>query len=433
MKLITFDKKLGLPGAVCVTVGAVIGVGIFVIVGPIGMLSGPFMPLAFAVAAIPAVLGALVACALGSAIPADGGGFYYTSQLLNRYWGAAASAMVVAGAMGAMAGVCTGVAQYVQFYWPELPRPAIAVGLVLLAWGINNAGIMASEKFQIAMVVLLASALLLIIVAALLAGSHPDLDAPLPRGPGGFVEGSVLAVFSFIGFNILGELGDEVDNPRRNIPLTIGIGLAIIVLIYVGIGWVVAGTMSAEQLERSRVALLDTAMAYLPEWTQHYFTLAALAGAITSTNAVFLAVPRELSALAEERILPEWIMRYNPKRQTFPVGIAIVAVSGSAMILLDFDVDTWGLLAVGGLILASALFAVAALRLFARFPDRVATAPLPIRRLWLFPAAILAALTSLGFGGMAVALAWPVGVALAVVVGAALLLCWRSGRPGGRE
>ena len=43
MKLITFEKKLGLPGAVCVTIGAVIGVGIFVIVGPFGALARVWM------------------------------------------------------------------------------------------------------------------------------------------------------------------------------------------------------------------------------------------------------------------------------------------------------------------------------------------------------------------------------------------------------
>ncbi|MFA6034418.1 MAG: hypothetical protein WC889_16075, partial [Myxococcota bacterium] len=78
MKLIHFEKKLGLPGAISVGVGAVIGVGIFVIVGPIGALTGPWMPLAFVVAAIPAIFGAVVAMALGGVMPSDGGGFFYT-------------------------------------------------------------------------------------------------------------------------------------------------------------------------------------------------------------------------------------------------------------------------------------------------------------------------------------------------------------------
>jgi len=152
MKLLAFEKKLSLSGAVCVTVGAVIGVGIFVIVRPIGNATGPWMPVAFAVAALPAIFGTVVAVSLGSTIPADGGGYYYTKSLLGRYPGAAASAMVVFGAMGALATVSVGIANYLQPYLPGIPAPAVSIALILLSWGVNHAGIMASERFQIGMV-----------------------------------------------------------------------------------------------------------------------------------------------------------------------------------------------------------------------------------------------------------------------------------------
>jgi APA family basic amino acid/polyamine antiporter len=428
MKLLHFEKKLGLAGALSVTVGAVIGVGIFVIVGPIGALCGAWMPVAFAAATIPAIFGALVAAALGGTIPADGGGFYYTRCLLGRYAGVTASALVVLGAMGALGAVATGVADYLSVYVPGLPRPLVAIALILGSWGINAVGIMASEKFQIAMVAQLVSALLLVIVAAVLGGGNPDFAEPLPQGTGGFLQGAVLAVLTFVGFNILGELGDEVEKPHRTIPLTIGLGLGIIAVIYIGVGWVVAGTLSPTELEESRVALLDVSLRHLPGWTTHYLNLAAVAGAVTSINAVFLAVPRELSALSEEGVLPRWIMRFDAERQTFPVGIALVAVAGCAIILLDLDVDIWGLVTVAGLMLASVFFALGAFRLFARYPDEVAASPLRLRPLWVFPSSALSAVSSLAFGALAVVFYWPVGVVAGGMVAGALWLCWRRTR-----
>jgi APA family basic amino acid/polyamine antiporter len=426
MKLITFDKKLGLPGAICVTVGAVIGVGIFVVVGPIGADTGVWMPLAFCLAALPAVFGVLVAAALGSTIPADGGGFFYTKSLLGTKTGAAASALIVLGAMGALATVATGVADYMHYYFPVLPRPLVAAGLILLTWGVNAIGIMASEKFQIVLVVQLTSALLIVIVAGVIGGGNPDFSQPLPHGISGFAQGAVLAALSFTGYNILAELGDEIENPRRNIPLTIGLGLGIITVIYVGISWVVAGSMEVAEMKTSRVALLDTALRYLPDWFKHYLNLAALAGAVTSINAVFLAVPREFSALAEEGILPKLVMKFNSRRQTFPVGIMIVALLGCAMIALDLNVDIWGIVCVAGLILAAGLISIGVFRLFSRFPDKVASAPIPIRKYWLYPAAVLSVISSLAFGGLAIVFFWPVGVAAAVLIVGALLLCLRS-------
>jgi len=408
MKLISFEKKLGLPGAICVTVGAVIGVGIFVIVGSMGAKTGAYLPFTFLLASLPAVFGTLVAISLGTTIPADGGGFFYTTSLLGRKAGWVASWLVVLGALGSTATVAIGVADYIQgSYLPNSPyyfRPLVGLGIILLTWGINSFGIMASEKLQIGMVLQFGSALIIVIIAALIGGGNPDFSQGLPpeHGVGGFIEASIIAALSYTGFNIIGELGDEVDNPRRNIPLTIIIGLLIIVAMYVGVGWVVCGTMTVNEMNISGLALVDTALVYLPDWFKHYLNLAALGGAITSINAVFLAVPREFSAQSEAKMLPSWIMKFNPKRQTFPVGMAIVAIAGALLVLLNFSVDIYGLLCVAGLILANFLFSVGVFRIFKLFPDKVASAPIKLKRWWLQPSAVISAILSLAFGVLAI-------------------------------
>ncbi|MBI5527544.1 MAG: amino acid permease [Deltaproteobacteria bacterium] len=428
MKLIHFQKKLGLPGAVSVAVGAVIGVGIFVIVGPIGANTGPWMPLAFAVAAVPAIFGTIVAIALGGAIPSDGGGFFYTRSLLGLRPGAVTSALIVTGALGSIGAVAIGIADYLSAsYFPGAPRGLVAAAIILATWGVNAIGVMASEKLQIAMIVQLVSALLLVIVGALIGGAAPDFSRPLPAGAAGFAEGAVVAMLTYTGFNIMGELGDEVENPRRNIPLTIAFGLGIVIVAYVGLGWIVAGSMSVAELKVSKTAVLDTASRHLPwPWATHYLNLAALFAGLTSINAVFLAVPRELSALSEEGLLPKWVMAFNEKRQTFPAGIAITAAAGVALVLLGLNPDIYGLLCVAGLMLANVFLSIAAMRLHKVFPDKAATAPLSISRRWLIPCSVVSALLSMGFGVLAVYFYWPVGVGVAVVVAVALGLSRRS-------
>ncbi|MFO8058877.1 MAG: amino acid permease [bacterium] len=408
-----------MPGAICVTVGAVIGVGIFVIVGSMGAKTGAYLPFTFLLASLPAVFGTLVAISLGTTIPADGGGFYYTKSLLGNKAGWVASWLVVIGALGSTATVAIGVADYIRgSYLPNSPhyfRPLVGLGIIGLTWGINALGIMASEKFQIATVLQFGSALLIVIIAALIGGGNPDFSQGLPveHGVGGFVEASIIAALSYTGFNIIGELGDEVDNPRRNIPLTIIIGLLIIILMYVGVGWVVSGSMTVNEMNISRLALVDTGIKYLPEWFKHYLNLAALGGAITSINAVFLAVPREFYAQAEVNFLPKWIMKFNPKRQTFPVGMAIVAIVGALLVLLNFSVDIYGLLCVAGLILANFLFSVGVYRIFKLFPKEVASAPIKLKRWWLQPSAVISAVLSLGFGVLAIVFLYQeVGAAL---------------------
>lgn len=427
MKLIHFQKKLGLPGAVSVAVGAVIGVGIFVIVGPIGANTGAWMPLAFGVAAVPAILGALVAMALGGAIPADGGGFFYTRSLLGLRAGAVTSLLIVAGALGAVGAVAIGVADYmIHSYLAGAPRALLAVGIILFAWAINVAGIMTSEKLQIVLIANLVLALFFVIGVALVKGVAPDFSQPLPNGAPGFLQGAVVAMLSYTGFNIMGELGDEVDNPRRNIPLTIALGLTIVIFIYVGVGWMVAGTMSVAELKGSKAALLESALKLMPyPAVGHFLNAAALCAGITAINAAFLAVPRELCALAEEGLLPKRIMAFNQKRQTFPVAIAVTAVLGVALVVLNLNPDIYGLIAVGGLMLANAILSVAAWRLTAVFPEKAASAPIPIRDAWLKPAAALSVLLSLAFTGLSFFFYWPVGAGIACVVAAGLVISTR--------
>ena len=426
MKLVHFEKKMGLLGAIAITVGAVIGVGIFVIVGPMGRDSGPWLPLTFLIAAVPAIIGALVACALGSTIPRDAGGFFYTKLLFGRYPATIVSGLIIIGAVGAMMTVSVGVANYVGIYFPTVPKPAIAIGMILLAWLVNEFGVMASATFQIITVAQLISGILLVIIAALIGGAHPDFSQSLPRGIPGFMQASVIAMLTYTGWNIVGEMGDEIENPKRNIPLTIIFGLGIVMVLYIGIGWVVSGSLSVTEMGNTQVAVLDTAMRYLPKWTSHYINLAAFSAAITSVNAVFLAVPREFSALSEEGILPKWIMKFNPKRQTFPVSIALIAIAGCALTFLPWTPDIWGMFCVAGLLTANVFFSIGAIRLPRLFPDQVKNAPFPIKKFWLYPSGVLGAIFSLAFAGMAFYFFQPIILITGILCAILLFLAWRS-------
>ena len=296
--------------------------------------------------------------------------------------------------------------------------------MILLTWAINWIGVMASARFQVITVIQLITGMLLVIIPALIGGGNPDFSQPLPAGSVGFMKALVVAMLTYTGFNIIGEMGDEIENPRRNVPLTIIFGLGIVIVLYVGIGWVVAGTLTVPEMAASQVAVLDTAMHYLPRWTSHYINLAALAAAITSVNAVFLAVPRELLALSGEKMMPGWLVKFNSKRQNFPIAMAIISIASCGLTLIKLTPDQWGTFCVVGLLAANTLFSIGALRLFKRFPAEVANAPLPIRKWWVLPAAVRSAIFSAACTGMARYSFRPTQIATVVLIVIGLLLVW---------
>ena len=72
-------RSIGLTGAVAITVGCVIGMSIFVLIGDMAFMAGPALPLAFLFALIPALFNVITVAQLGSAIPRAGGGYVFTT------------------------------------------------------------------------------------------------------------------------------------------------------------------------------------------------------------------------------------------------------------------------------------------------------------------------------------------------------------------
>jgi len=71
--------------------------------------------------------------------------------------------------------------------------------------------------------------------------SAQNLSPLFPGGAGGFAVASAMLTFTILGANAAVELGDEIQQPRRNIPLSFIISIPIVVAIYVAIGVVTAG------------------------------------------------------------------------------------------------------------------------------------------------------------------------------------------------
>jgi APA family basic amino acid/polyamine antiporter len=428
-----FKKKLGLTGAVAVTIGGVIGVGIFVIVGPMGAKSGGWLPIAMLVAVLPAVFGTIVSAALGSTIPADGGAYMYSKRLMGTPWGAAASICVILGAFGAMGVVSIGMADYLGIYFPNIPRILVAWAIIILIFAVNRAGVLATAWIQILLVAQLITALVILVMAGVVNGSPPDFAAGPYQGWGGFTEAAILAALAYTGFNIIAELGDEIENPRRNIPLTIIIGLSIIAILYVGMGWVVTGNLSMDELETSNVAAIDTSLKVLPHWFIHYINIAAFGASATSINAVFLAVPREFMALASDGFLPKRFLAFNEKTQTFTFSIFVVLVIGLILVAFNFEAEKYGIMAVVGLYLVNAIVSFGCIALFKRFPERVQTSPLSLKPSWLKPCAVISGILSLALGILGMIFVPMVAIVFLVVgalLGANIYLMYRR-KPSG--
>jgi APA family basic amino acid/polyamine antiporter len=400
-------RTVSLTGAVAITVGSVIGMSIFVLINSMASMTGPSLPLAFLFALVVAALNAVTISQLSSSIPRSGGGYVLTSRILGPFWGIITSWFICLAIIGALCTVGLGIAKYINLYiTPPVNEILVATILVGVLVIINAVGLLFAEIVQIIIVVLKVIALLMFAVWGFFWAPRADLSGVpfLAGGLGGLALCAVLCYYSYIGFTVIAEVGEEMNNPKRNIPLSVAISAVIIFVVYfsVAITFNLIMGYNPEMLRGLSAPLADAGRLFLPPWALHFLNLGALGAGITAINAGIMAMPREIFAQGRDDMVPA-VFRYLTKKNRTPLwSVVVVFPLFLALLMFNRSVDFYGFLAVGALLVTNITIAFACLRLPKRFPDRYEKAPFKIGRGWLIFFSWAAVVTSVIFLGFIV-------------------------------
>src|SRR5688572_9613785 len=131
------SRKLGLPDAVLVGLGAMLGAGVFVVVGPAAQAAGPGLLVGLAIAALVAYCNAVSSAQLAALHPESGGAYVYGRRRLGAVWGFLAGWGFVAGKLASCAAMALTFAIHVA---PGHARP-LAMAAVLGMAAVNYFGI----------------------------------------------------------------------------------------------------------------------------------------------------------------------------------------------------------------------------------------------------------------------------------------------------
>ena len=334
------SRDLGLFTITMVGVGAMIGAGIFVLTGIAAGTAGPALILAFAGNGIVTFLTALAYAELGSAIPEAGGGYLWVKEGLpgpNAFLAGWMSwfAHAVAGSLYAL-----GFGAYFGLVLEEfgvtlfgmqggaLEKP-LAVGVALLFVGINFKGV--SETGLAGNVVTLAKvAVILLFVGTGLAAMLGDPAASAakfvpfsPEGLGGIFTAMGLTYIAFEGYEIIVQAGEEVKNPKRNIPRAVFWSLAIVIPIYIlvavaAVGAVDTGTAQPTWQwlgEHKELGLAEAARQFMPLGTT-LLLVGGLLSTMSALNATTFSSTRVSFAMGRDRNLPDFFAEVHEGTRT---------------------------------------------------------------------------------------------------------------------
>jgi basic amino acid/polyamine antiporter, APA family len=343
-------RSLNLLDVIMIGIAAMIGGAIFVLTGPAIGLAGSSVILAFIINAIITLFTAMGYAELGSAMPEAGGGYLWVREGLPR------PNAFISGWMAWLAHIVAGSLYSVGFgsFFVSLLHmtniltinslfgiipldklvAVIAIGLFTI---VNIKGTSETGKIGTAVTIVQLVAIIAVIIAGLLAMTHNpnwkyNFADFMPMGIGGLVSAMGLTFIAFEGYEIIVQSGEEVKNPKRNIPRAIFISLALVVIMYclvafVSIGAIFPKSGAAWQFigHNGDLGIMKAAELFMP-----YGGFIVLAGGIVSTlaalNATTFSSARVAFAMGRHYNLPHKLSEIHSKFKTPYVSVILSSV-----------------------------------------------------------------------------------------------------------
>ncbi|MFQ5921844.1 MAG: amino acid permease [Anaerolineales bacterium] len=339
---VTLSRELNLFTVTMIGVGGMIGAGIFVLTGIAAGQAGPAVILVFLLNGLVTSLTAMSYAELGSVLPGAGGGYIFIKEALGGTAGFLSGWMswFAQAVAGSLYGLAFGRFAAELIVLTGLPTFGLTVDQLALAFMtliiiafifINYRG--ASETAAAGNILTITKIAILgaLAVFGLAAMTGKDLSQAelttdfFAHGVIGVLSAMGLTFIAFEGYEIIAQSGDEVINPKRNIPLAIFASIAIAVLIYILVAFVAIGataapvgiTVSAYLGEQGEVAIIEVGSQVFP-WGigALVLLLSGLASTTSALNATTYASSRVSFAMGRENNLPSLFAKVHPQRHT---------------------------------------------------------------------------------------------------------------------
>lgn len=418
------EKTLGVWDLIILGIGAIIGSGIFAVVGiaaaggPESMGAGPALIVSMFVAAFACVFSALCYSEFASMIPVAGGAYLYTFATLGEFaaW-MVGWILMLEYAIGYIAVACAWSNHFMQLLkgfgghlptalanppvWlvndyrsaskiltdsgfnPETVIPNFhgipicinlpAIFIIVAITLILIKGTKDSTKMAGFMVFLKLAVIALFVLVGAFYIKPVNWVPFAPNGVEGVFMGAFIIFFAYIGFDALATTAEECKNPQKDLPIGIIGSLAVTTVIYVLVALVLTG-MQPTSGGMIPAGFLKAPMAYVmgvvgQNWVAGLITIGSLAGLTSVLLVLQLAATRILYAMSRDNFLPKRLQKIHPKFHTPHILTWIVGIL-SVIGTLTLDLNVAAELCNFGTFTSFIIVCVAVLILRKTDPDR---------------------------------------------------------------
>ena len=324
------QRNLGLSAVITISLGAMIGSGIFVLPGLGAKVAGPGVILAYFLAGLVVLPAAISKSEMATAMPKAGGAYLFIDRAMGPLVGTVAGFGVWFALVFKSAFALVGLGGYLKFFL-DIPVLTVAVVLAVALSVVNMVGVKQSAGLQ-TVIVLGVLAVLGVFVASGASGLERSAVTPfLPEGIGGLLSATGLVFVSYAGVTKVASVAEEVKDPESVLPRAILRSVTLMLVLYPAVVWVIVGNLAPGDLAGNPTPVSAAAEVFMGRFGAGLVSATAVLALISMANAGLLSSSRYPFAMARNRMAPAGFAAIYQRTGT---PVASIALTGGVMIAL---------------------------------------------------------------------------------------------------
>jgi basic amino acid/polyamine antiporter, APA family len=334
---VTLVRGLRKWDLVALVINSVVGAGIFGLPSQVYALAGTYSLAAWAVAAL--AIGLIVLCfaEVASRFGATGGPYLYTRVAFGPLIGFQVGWLMWIARLTGFASLTNLFVTYLALFVPAVsqgaPRVLVIAIVVAILSIVNIVGVRASATVTNVLTMGKIVPLLLLAAAGLLFIEPQRFSAAGLPSYGSFSTATLVLVFAYMGFEGAVIPTGEMRDPQRHLPFSLLVGMALVVILYIGVQAVCIGTVA--DLAHAERPLSDAALRIVGPAGAIFMAATALVSIGGILNAIVFATPRILFAMADNGELPRVLGATHTRFRTPAAAIVVTAVAGGIVAIFS--------------------------------------------------------------------------------------------------
>lgn len=358
----SLKRVIGVFGAVGLGLGSILGTGVFVSLALVTDVAGIWAPLAVALAGLLAACNGLSSAQLAAAHPISGGTYEYGHHYVHPVAGYTAGWMFLVAKSASAATAALGLATYLratlEIYHPLATPSNIALVAVALVTALAAGGMRRSSTVNTVIVAITFTALCLFVLSGTQALSAPEMTSHFvkqaftnsPLEPSTLMHATALAFVAYAGYGRIATMGEEITEPRKNIPRAIIATLLVSMVTYISVVTVsvaLVGPVLFSSAGTRGHPPLEQVARYMSQPELGQFIAI---GAVTAMTGVLLnlllGLSRVLLAMARRKEMPQALSVLtpsgeSPKRAVWAIGVFIALLVSTGDITVTWSLSAF--------------------------------------------------------------------------------------------